>query len=1095
MSDEAVRARIREDLDTTMLVEAAAGTGKTTALVNRMVAALAAGRTRLDTVVAVTFTEAAAGELKLRLRTAIEQAAQEPGRSAATREALGTALRQLEAARIATIHAFCAELLRERPVEACVDPRFTVAAEDTARALFDRAFDRWFEAQLACPGPGMRRMLRRRAGRDDVGVRDRVRSAAWLLAEWRDFPAPWRREPFDRAAAIAAILDRLRALVTSPDDGPADDWFARSIAAIARVVREIERRQRADEADLDGVEAELVALARARCWNWRGRTPRASEPARAARRAAREETRAALDAFVRAAGADLAPQLRDDLLPVLGAYERLKRRAGVLDFLDLLLHARDLVRDQPAVRAALQARFTHIFVDELQDTDPLQMELLLLLAADDPAEGDWRRVRPVPGKLFLVGDPKQSIYRFRRADLGLYDPVKRRIASSGGAVLRLATSFRAVPALQAAVNLAFAEAMRGEHQAPYVALAPHRADHPDQPAVVALPVPQPFGERGEVTAAAIEASLPGAVAAFVEWLVRESGWTVTERERPGTRFPLVPRHVCLLFRRMRSHDADVTRPYIRALEARGLRHVLVGGSAFHRREEIGALRAALRAIEWPTDELALFATLRGPFFALDDGALLAWRARFGSLHPFRDVPAGLPPALADVAEALAVLRELHRHRNRRPVAETLVRLLAAVRAPAALAVWPAGEQALANVGRLLDIARRAERRGLTSFRAFVESLEHEAETGETGEAALVEEGTEGVRLMTVHRAKGLEFPVVILVDPTARATRLQPTRYLDPDRRLCALALAGLAPADLLEHAETEQQREEEEAVRVLYVAATRARDLLVVPVVGEGPCAGWLAPLAPAIRPGRPALAWWPVDRLRLDAEEQAGIVQQQLLAADEERVRADAGIAAHAAWKAARARSRAAAAVPSLRVRTVTELAVPESVDEPGAEPPAVCELTTVRIETDPHRPQGVRFGTLVHAVLAAVDPKAGPAEVRAAAVLEGRVLGAPSDEVEAAVVAVTRALAHPVLREAAAAGDYRRECPVLLRLDDGTLAEGVLDAAFLIAGRWTIVDFKTDLSVDGREGQYRCQLALYCLAVARATGRPVRGVLMAV
>lgn len=1095
MSDEAARARIREDLETTLLVEAAAGTGKTTALVNRMVAMLAAGRARLDAVVAVTFTEAAAGELKLRLRTAIEQAAQEPGLSPAARHALAAALPQLEAARIATIHGFCAELLRERPVEARVDPRFTVAAEDTARALFDRAFERWFEAQLASPGPGMRRMLRRRAARDDAGVRDRVRSAAWLLAEWRDFPAPWRREPFDRAAAIAGILDRLRTLVTSPDDGVVDDWFARSIAAIARVVREIERRQRTDGGDLDGVEAELVALARARFWSWRGRTPRASEPARARLRALREETKAALDAVVRAAGADLAPQLRDELLPALAEYERLKRRAGVLDFLDLLLHARDLVRDTPPVRAALQARFTHLFVDELQDTDPLQMELLLLLAADDPGETDWQRVRPVPGKLFLVGDPKQSIYRFRRADIALYDAVKRRIAGSGGAVLELVTSFRAVPALQGVVNAAFAEAMRGEHQAPYMALAPHRTDPLQQPAVVALPVPQPFGERGEVTAAAIEASLPGAVAAFVEWLVRESGWTVTERERPAVPVRVGARHVCLLFRRMRSHGTDVTRPYIRALESRGLRHVLVGGSAFHRREEIGALRAALRAVEWPTDELALFATLRGPFFALDDGALLAWRGRFGSLHPFREVPAGLPPGLAAVGEALAVLRDLHRHRNRRPVAETIGRLLAAVRAPAALAVWPAGEQALANVGRLLDIARRAERRGLTSFRGFVEVLEQEAERGETGDAAIVEAGTEGVRLMTVHRAKGLEFPVVILVDPTAHATHRQPTRYLDPDRRLCALALAGLTPPDLLAHAATEQQREEEEAVRVLYVAATRARDLLVVPVVGDGPPEGWLAPLAPAIRRGRPGLVWWPVDRLRLDAEEQAGLVQQQLLAADEGGVRAEAGIAAHASWQAARARSRATAGVPSLRVRTVTELAAPESTDSPVFVAPAVCEVTTVRLEPVPGRPQGVRFGRLVHAVLAAVDLAAEPAAVRTAAALEGRVIGATPDEVEAATVAVTRALSHRVLREGAAAGEYRRECPVLLRLDDGTLVEGVLDAAFLRDGRWTVVDFKTDVAVEGREAQYRRQLALYCLAVSRATGLPVRGVLMAV
>ena len=1094
MNDQAARMRIRDDLHTTLLVEAAAGTGKTTALVGRMVAALAAGRARLDRVVAVTFTEAAAGELKLRLRTAIERATQDPSLHSEARDALSLALRQLESARIATIHGFCAELLRERPVEAAVDPRFTVAPEDGARALFDRAFDRWFERQLGDPGPGVRRVLRRRGGRHEEGARERLRSAAWLLASWRDFPAPWRRAPFERAEAMAEVLARLQALVASPDDGPPDDWFARSIAEIARVVREIERRQRHGGDDPDGIEAELVVLARARHWAWRGKTPGPQQPARRALRVRRDETKAALDAFVRAAGADLAPDLRDDLLPLLEDYDRLKTRAGVLDFLDLLLHARDLVRDDATVRAELQSRFSHIFVDELQDTDPVQMELLLLLAADDPAQRDWRQVRPAAGKLFLVGDPKQSIYRFRRADVALYEAVKRLIVASGGAVVRLTVSFRAVPAIQQVVNTAFAVAMQGEGQAEYVPLEPYRPEHPDQPAVVALPVLPPAGARGQITAAAIEAAVPTAVAAFVEWLVRESGWTVSEREQPAALVPVAARHVCLLFRRMRSWDADVTRPYVRALELRGLRHVLVGGSSFHAREEVSALRTALRAIEWPTDDLALFATLRGPFFALDDGALLAWRERFGSLHPFRALPDDLPAQLASVAEALGVLRELHRLRNRRPVAETIVRLLAAVRAPAGLAVWPAGEQALANTTRLLDMARRAERQGLTSFRAFVSALEREAEMGETGEAPIVEEGMEGVRIMTVHRAKGLEFPVVVLVDPTARGTPSRPSRYLDPARGLCALPLAGAAPPDLLDHAEEEMQREEEEAIRVLYVAATRARDLLVVPVVGAGPPAGWLTPLGAAIRRGERHVRWGVPGRLRLEVEEHTGIVQQRLLAADEGGVRAEAGIAAHAAWQAGRARVRAEAAVPTIHVRTATEVAAADRSDLGGAALEAVlAEVETQRVEVDQARPRGPRFGALVHAVLAGIDLAADAQAVHALATLEGRLLEAPRHEIDAAARAVIRALAHPLLRQAATASECRRESPLLLRLEDGTLVEGVVDAAFLADGRWTVLDFKSDAPEGGREAEYRRQLGLYCLAIARASGLPTRGVLL--
>ena len=164
LADQDARERIRGDLDTTLVVEAAAGTGKTTELVGRMVAVLMAGRGRLDGMVAVTFTDTAAGELKLRLRGEIERARQEPGRPAEARQLLTGALPQLEEARIGTIHSFCADLLRERPVEAGVDPLFEVAPDDVARTLLDRAFDRWFEAVLADPGPGVRRILRRRAG-------------------------------------------------------------------------------------------------------------------------------------------------------------------------------------------------------------------------------------------------------------------------------------------------------------------------------------------------------------------------------------------------------------------------------------------------------------------------------------------------------------------------------------------------------------------------------------------------------------------------------------------------------------------------------------------------------------------------------------------------------------------------------------------------------------------------------------------------------------------------------------------------------------------------------------------------------------------
>ncbi|TMB03455.1 MAG: ATP-dependent deoxyribonuclease subunit A, partial [Deltaproteobacteria bacterium] len=261
LADQSARERIRTDLETTLVVEAAAGTGKTTELVGRMVAVLMAGRGHLDGMVAVTFTDTAAGELKLRLRTRIEQARREDGATPEARRLLTDALPQLEEARIGTIHSFCADLLRERPVEAGVDPLFEVAPDDVARTLLDRAFDRWFEAVLAGPGPGVRRILRRRTGED--GPRGLLRAAVHALAERRDFPTPWRRAPgFDRDGAIDGLLAEMAALAEWAARGNPEDYFTRSLAELARFVDDVARAEAVRPRDHDGLEADLVRFVR-----------------------------------------------------------------------------------------------------------------------------------------------------------------------------------------------------------------------------------------------------------------------------------------------------------------------------------------------------------------------------------------------------------------------------------------------------------------------------------------------------------------------------------------------------------------------------------------------------------------------------------------------------------------------------------------------------------------------------------------------------------------------------------------------------------------------------------------------------------------
>jgi superfamily I DNA/RNA helicase len=222
-------------------------------------------------------------------------------------------------------------------------------------------------------------------------------------------------------------------------------------------------------------------------------------------------------------------------------------------------------------------------------------------------------VTPVPGKLFLVADPKQSIYRFRRADVALYHRVKNHLVRAGARRVHLTVSFRSVPAIQELVNSAMSEAMKAtaeNHQADYVPLHAYRAKTEGQPAIVALPIPRPYGDWDKVVFYAIQRSEPPTVASFVRWLLEESpslGWRVSSRGSESR--PVTPSDVCLLFRRFQSYGRSVTQPYVDALSALDIPHVLVGGRGFHQREEIEAMRVALAAIERPDDELSVFSTL------------------------------------------------------------------------------------------------------------------------------------------------------------------------------------------------------------------------------------------------------------------------------------------------------------------------------------------------------------------------------------------------------------------------------------------------------------------------------------------------------
>jgi ATP-dependent helicase/nuclease subunit A len=483
---------------------------------------------------------------------------------------------------------------------------------------------------------------------------------------------------------------------------------------------------------------------------------------------------------------------------------------------------------------------------------------------------------------------------------------------------------------------------------------------------------------------------------------------------------------------------------------------------------------------------------------------------------------------------------LHRARNYRPVADTIGRLLAETRAHVGFILRPAGEQALANVLHVAELARQYEAGGGISFRGFIDEL-RSAAASEAAEAPILEEGSDGVRLMTVHKAKGLEFPVVVLADLTCRMHRDDAGMYLDAGQRLCAVRIGGWSPHELHRFQQLEVERDKAEGVRLAYVAATRARDLLVVPALGDEPWeGGWFSPLNRALYPpaavrrspvrsakcpafkskdsvlqrpndetAGPAnvapglhqfpdydVVWWDPGALTLDQKPTFGVRREDLIVKDVPRKVIAHGRMHYDAWHLARVDARARGSVPSLVVTTAREWAAADPADGVTSESVA-ANVTIVSITASADRPGGVAFGVLVHAILAQAAFDASRRDLEDLASREARVGGHSADEQAAAVAVAARALRHDLLQRARAAdarGACRRETPVSCTLTDGTLVEGIVDLAFEENGSWTVVDYKTDRELAALgEDRYRRQIALYALAISQATAQPASGVLV--
>jgi ATP-dependent exoDNAse (exonuclease V) beta subunit len=1085
--DRDLASGLNGGLEGTWLVEAGAGTGKTTVLVDRIVANLASG-IPLERIVAITFTEKAAGELRLRVRERLEELARDDARPDGP---IRDALRCIDRAEIGTIHGFASRLVRERPVEVGVDPGFAVADSLTRTVLLRDAWDEWFRDELShSSAPAL-------AAAKRLGMRhEHVRDLAFTLVEYRDLadlapdpgPSPEVLPLLETFREGIEALERLVARHCSdPEDGAA--------AAVRAFARGVADARFVPEASLPAyLLREVEPGPGPRTGNKSNWDDEALDEAREIGTRLKERRSEAL----RQAGHHAAAGLLAWLFGFVDRFQKVKRERGFLDFDDLLIEARNLLRDRHDVRRHFKRAFDRILIDEFQDTDPLQCEIAFFLAEREDADADrWQDVELEAGKLFIVGDPKQSIYRFRRADIEVYEEAKRVIENDGAAedrgVLRLTQNFRTRGAIVEELNGTFAPTMvapEGDrrYQPDYEALDAFRGVDERGPGVVLLPPPFDIsegldaGERGPTNADLRRALEASTVAAFVRRLVDDPSERVWDRTTKVWR-PTRLSDIALLFRTGKALDQ-----YETAFESHGLEYRIAGGKRYYARREVRELSTVLAAIEDPHDLVAVVGALRTPFFGVSDEAVVLHRHRTGGLDYLRG-PKGDPR----VDEAFALLRELHHARDTERIPRVIERLFARTGILELYLMKPSGEQRHANLMKVVELATSLGEQELLSFGGFARWLDDVTNlTPEEAESPLSEEGDEFVRMMTIHKSKGLEFPVTVLADLAGKARH---GSAIIVDREGGELSLrvgrsgSGIETANDAALRELERRREEAELIRLLYVGTTRARDLLVIPWFKGGKQKGRspLEDLAVLLERSAPASEWFgpeagtgtvTIDTSSLDIErprpEPVRLDLDAALAADPE---ATASRAERLVWKE-RLRRLPEAADGGLRYRTPSSLALHgEGGRDPTTDPPEDERFT------------GADVGVLVHAVLEVIDLKT-PGDVQELARSLARTSGLPPEAVADAASLAERALATPTLRRAAAARSVLREAPFCVK-DGTTYTEGTIDLVFEDDDGIVVVDYKTDRIPD--EGPaalgplYAPQADAYAAAVAAVLGRP--------
>jgi ATP-dependent helicase/nuclease subunit A len=1089
-----------------VVVTAGAGTGKTRTLVARYLSLLADGNP-LRAIVAITFTRKAAREMRNRVRAEVQRYLTRPDLTLEQRDRWQAVYAGLDAARIGTIHSLCTEILRAHPAEAGVDPRFQVLEEGQTALLRQEVLDAalaWAADEpdvvglfTLLDGPDRLRGVVQALLQQRLDALAAFAAAAFAaaafdavpedpLARWKDALRDQQRLRLSALLSDPAWVDAVETLRHTVPTDP-DDAMARQRRWVLSTIDDVGG---SGDPETEPLDAQLTSLSRLDDIGLGGGSYKAW-PGGKADKAAVKDALGTLRTLWREhedlLELELTP-LDERLaaaLPGLEAvfrfacqrYQAEKRNQRALDFDDLESGAVALLRNHPAVRARWQRAVEAVLVDEFQDTNERQRDLVRLLCGSAGAAQVTGSTRS-PGKLFIVGDAKQSIYGFRGADVTVFRAERDRIVGNDGEGWPLVTSYRAHRRLVRALNdllrpvLGVEDDPRRPWAEPFAPIEPHRED----------PVPgvePPYvefhlavGSKGDGALDRAARALVGRLAELLEGDCVGDSLGDCLGDSLGDS-PLGYGDVAILCRASSSFGF-----YEDALDEAGVPYVTVAGRGFYERPEIRDLLNALRALSDPTDDLALVGLLRSPALALSDAAVYHLvRARDEAsapdgdgVEPLWDVLRRGEAALGAAAEARAaraafLVRDLHTMAGRVEVGDLLKAFLDATNYRAAL--LKAGQQrAVRNVDKLLNDAHAS---GLVGVGAFLETISGLQDSGaREGEARAVAGGA--VQIMSVHQAKGLEFPIVVLGDAAWGGGGAGSGVLADPD-------LGILLPVKDPEEDEwaavyrlaraREADRAAAEADRLLYVAATRAREKLFVSGHLGGikkdntpyKLGGWLGMLGPPLG----------LDAVELAYDEEGSAIHHRELRVGDTTVDCliyEPGCGVYEPTGPSVARDLEPAGTP-LSPPLLAPLAQPEPPDR-GREPPR--RVWRVVPESDRPKAPAWVVGRLVHEALAAWRLPEGRDDDPFARWLRGRAraIGLIDRRQVSHAVRRTRRLllrfqAHGLFEALGSAERRLHEVPYSLDRD-GCVETGQIDLLYRRDGVWTIVEFKTD-EVRGR------------------------------